>query len=304
MFTRAISSLEFLIVLKHFRVIIKMKAHLCWNSSLSPACMLSNFLRMSLHHCKYFWAWVRFVTHQFKITTIWIFPPKIMYLFKKSIFSANFKNGYNLQRSQVWIIFPAKNQYLKWSNVQFLARKFKVEDRFWFWYSVTFTSLTRTHRTRAFFSSSSGSLNTHDTQDFLRAQIMKRTLKQNLTLLIWCSTFFFPIFLFLDAKLKNHILLSQQESVHDKLKVNGLLLQRINMGTVSHGITFPLVTSPACSDTTPGISFQSAIRTQVLIVTTPTGILETPSIYFVSYLTTHVREIIPTIAPSITSLHL
>ena len=104
--------------------------------------------------------------------------------------------------------------------------------------------------------------------------------------------------------MKNHILLSQQESVHDKLKVNGLLLQRINMGTVSHGITFPLVTSPACSDTTPGISFQSAIRTQVLIVTTPTSILETPSIYFVSYLTTHVREIIPTIAPSIASLHL
>ena len=45
MFTRAISSLEFLIVLKHFRVIIKMKARLCWNSSCLPTCILSNFLQ-------------------------------------------------------------------------------------------------------------------------------------------------------------------------------------------------------------------------------------------------------------------
>ena len=186
-----------------------------------------------------------------------------------------------------------------------------------------FYKLNKNHRTHT--RGSSGSLNTHDTQDFLRAQIMKSLLIFS-SFKTWpCSSdaadFLRPqIFLFLDAKPSDHFIfcLARKKVIYDlsrtnwrrwnltvmiKNKIKENLLHRINMGTISTSVTIPLITSESSGDTTPGISFQSSKRTQVLIVTTPTSILETPSINFMCYLTTHVGKIIPAIASSVASLH-
>ena len=72
------------------------------------------------------------------------------------------------------------------------------------------------------------------------------------------------------------------------------------MRTIAVGVTIPVSASPSFSfGATPGISFQCAVGTGILVVTAPTSIEKALSINFVRYYATHVGKVGPAIASSI-----
>ena len=77
------------------------------------------------------------------------------------------------------------------------------------------------------------------------------------------------------------------------------------MCTVAFGVTVPISASPSLSfGAAPRISFQCAVRTQVLVVTAPTSIEKALSVHFVRYYAAHVWKVGPAIASCIASLEI
>ena len=75
--------------------------------------------------------------------------------------------------------------------------------------------------------------------------------------------------------------------------------------TMSIGVAFKIFTLPSLSfGAAPRISFQCAVRTQVLVVTAPTSIEKALSVHFVRYYAAHVWKVGPAIASCIASLEI
>ena len=78
------------------------------------------------------------------------------------------------------------------------------------------------------------------------------------------------------------------------------VFERRSMRTIAVGVTIPVSASPSFSfGATPGISFQCAVGTGILVVTAPTSIEKALSINFMRYYATHIGKVGPAIASSI-----